>query len=195
MRFSLLLVWKSAIFWGVTPYSLIVAYRRFEETYCLYLQGLKVSQARNQQADRSLPVHSTLPLGPAETQMNALQTYSLLSKIRFNIILWCTRRSFKRSHLCRFSDQNFVRVSHIRATFPAYYILHLTNLIFKIIYCNIPSTLMTTVPGKFTRRRVPGNGSQAETRLPVNLEGILVISARLLQEVLLIKCKRLVDCT
>jgi hypothetical protein len=40
---------RSDILWNVTPCSPIVVDRRFVGTYCLHLQGRRVSQARNQQ--------------------------------------------------------------------------------------------------------------------------------------------------
>jgi hypothetical protein len=41
---------KSTVIWAVTSCSLIDVYRRFGGIYCLQLQGLRVSQANNQNA-------------------------------------------------------------------------------------------------------------------------------------------------
>jgi hypothetical protein len=35
-----------AVFWNVTPYSLVTCYRRFRETFCLCLQGRRMSTLR-----------------------------------------------------------------------------------------------------------------------------------------------------
>jgi hypothetical protein len=40
---------KSTNFWGVTPCSMVEVHQCFWGTYCLHLQGQRVSQARNQQ--------------------------------------------------------------------------------------------------------------------------------------------------
>jgi hypothetical protein len=43
---------KSTIFWDITPCSQLRVIRRFRGTYCLHLQGRKISRARNQHESR-----------------------------------------------------------------------------------------------------------------------------------------------
>jgi hypothetical protein len=43
------MVVDSFIFWDITPFGPVEVNRRFGETYCLQLQGRKVSQISNQQ--------------------------------------------------------------------------------------------------------------------------------------------------
>jgi hypothetical protein len=45
-------VMKSTIFWDITPCSPLSVNRRFGGTYRLYLQGKKISSARNQRESR-----------------------------------------------------------------------------------------------------------------------------------------------
>jgi hypothetical protein len=42
---------KSTVFWNVMPYSLVVVNQHFGGMYCLYLQGYRVIQTRNQQKE------------------------------------------------------------------------------------------------------------------------------------------------
>jgi hypothetical protein len=42
---------KNSIFWDITPHSPVKVDRRFGGTYCLRLQGRRVSEARNQHKD------------------------------------------------------------------------------------------------------------------------------------------------
>jgi hypothetical protein len=46
------LVMKSTIFWDITPCNPLKVNRRFGGTYCLHLQGRKISRARNQLESR-----------------------------------------------------------------------------------------------------------------------------------------------
>jgi hypothetical protein len=39
---------KSAVFWDITPWSPLKVNRRFGGTYCLHLQGRRISEASNQ---------------------------------------------------------------------------------------------------------------------------------------------------
>jgi hypothetical protein len=50
--FEILDILKSTIFLDITPCSLLKVNRRFGETYRLYLQGRKISRARNQRESR-----------------------------------------------------------------------------------------------------------------------------------------------
>jgi hypothetical protein len=43
---------KSTIFWDITPCNLLKVNRRFRGTYRLYLQGRRISRARNQREIR-----------------------------------------------------------------------------------------------------------------------------------------------
>jgi hypothetical protein len=45
-------VMKSTIFWDITPCSLLKVNRRFGGTYRLYIQGRRISRARNQRESR-----------------------------------------------------------------------------------------------------------------------------------------------
>jgi hypothetical protein len=48
LREEQILKLKSATFWDITPCSPLKINRRFRGTYCLHLQGRRISQARNQ---------------------------------------------------------------------------------------------------------------------------------------------------
>jgi hypothetical protein len=45
-------IMKSTIFWDITPCSLLRVNRRFGGTYCLHLQGRRISWARSQHESR-----------------------------------------------------------------------------------------------------------------------------------------------
>jgi hypothetical protein len=70
---------KSTIFWGVMPCSLVEVHQRFGEAYCLYLQGRRVSQARNHE-ETSPPLVAVLlaglVLGPKDGGRMVLQNSS-----------------------------------------------------------------------------------------------------------------------
>jgi hypothetical protein len=51
---------KISIFWDITPCSSLKVNRCFGGTYCLYLQGRKISRARNQRENRWRAKDSTL---------------------------------------------------------------------------------------------------------------------------------------
>jgi hypothetical protein len=71
-------------------------------------------------------LHNSLPSVFVLSQMNLINTSTLYSNtFHFNIIIPCKPRSSEWSLPFRFSNQNFVRITHlpVRATTPVYRIL------------------------------------------------------------------------